>query len=828
MASRKLAKYRAKRDFNKTAEPSGAKSAKTSGHSYLIQKHAARRLHYDFRLEMGGTLKSWAVTRGPSLNPEDKRLAVHVEDHPLDYGGFEGTIPKGEYGGGTVMLWDQGAWEPIGNAERGYKKGHLDFELHGKRLKGRWHLVRMHGNRRGDEKRENWLLIKGRDKYADDNGEAALEKFQKSVLSQRSMQGIAGGKGKTWQSKPTATKSPKKKSAKQSARTASPPDFVPPQLATLVSAPPKGEGWVHEIKFDGYRLLARIENGEVSLTTRANNDWTAKFKELAGQLAALHVDNALIDGEVVHLADDGTMSFHALQNALSTGKKQGLHYYAFDLLFLNGEDIRDRPLTERKALLEKLLKKAHKHIHYSEHFAESGTKVLDHACHIALEGIVSKRADAAYHSGRDEHWLKSKCIKEQELVIGGFTEQPKHPGFLGALLMGYYEKGDFIFAGKVGTGFNAKEGRDLLKKLKALKQKTAAFKNVPTASRRGAFFVEPKLVAHINFAEWTPDGHMRHPSFQGVREDKPAQDIVREKPKAPPTKSKSQTKKSKERVGEVTITHPDKEMYGDAGITKRDLAAYYEQIAPAMLPHVAGRPISLLRCPNGAEKTCFFQRHAGEGLSPFVKLVKVEGTKEPYLMIEDMRGLLALVQMGALEIHVWGSEAGAPSKPDRLVFDLDPAPDVPFAEVKKAAQDVRGHLKSLKLASFLKATGGKGLHVVVPFKKGPAWKAVKAFARAFAEAMVKEAPDRFTVNIRKDARKGKIFIDYLRNDETASAIAPYSTRARKGAPIAAPLDWKELPKLKKGDAFHMEDALKHTKKDPWKDMAKLKQSLPLA
>jgi bifunctional non-homologous end joining protein LigD len=513
------------------------------------------------------------------------------------------------------------------------------------------------------------------------------------------------------------------------------------------------------------------------------------------------------------------MSFHALQDALSTGKKQDLHFWAFDLLFLDGEDVRDRSLLERKALLHDLLKNPPKPIHYSDHFEASGAQVLHQACSASLEGIISKRTDDTYHSGRGESWVKSKCIKEQELVIGGYTTQPKHPGALDALLMGYYDKRELIFAGKVGTGFSHSEGHALLKKLKALEQKQPPFKSIPRLARRGAVFAKPELVAHVNFTEWTQDGMMRHPSFQGIREDKPAAEVVREKEKAPPVKkpttARSQAAKP---ADEVTLTHPDKQLYPGSSITKRDLADYYEKVAPLMLAQIKGRPISLVRCPAGEGKPCFFQRHGAETLSPFVKPVKLPGDKEPYLMIEDARGLVALVQMGVLEIHVWGSNADDPQHPDRLVFDLDPAPDVPFEAVKKAAEEVRDGLKELKLTSFFKTTGGKGLHVVVPFKKGPGWDEAKNFARAFSEAMAKEAPDRFTTNIRKAARPGKIFIDYLRNGEGASAIAPYSTRARKGAPIALPVDWKELKTLKSGDEFHMKDAVKRVKKDPWRSM----------
>jgi bifunctional non-homologous end joining protein LigD len=830
MPSRKLANYRAKRDFSRTAEPSGNEPQATAGHAYLIQKHAATRLHYDFRLELDGTLKSWAVTKGPSLNPADKRLAVHVEDHPLAYGDFEGTIPKGEYGGGTVMLWDQGSWSPIGDAEKGYKKGKLDFELHGERLKGRWHLVRMHGNRRGDEKRDNWLLIKGKDQFAnEEDGDAALEKYQTSVVSDRSMESLATGKSKVWERKdakaaapepqPAKTKSQPKRAARKKSTLLAPPEFVAPQLATLVTKPPEGKNWVHEVKFDGYRLEARIDVSQVTLTTRNGNDWTDRFKDLASALATLPCQNALLDGEAVHMAADGTMSFHALQNALSTGKKQDLHFWVFDLLFLNGEDVRDKPLLERKALLKELLKTPPRLIHFSDHFEASGTQVLHQACSASLEGIISKRADDAYHSGRGESWLKSKCIKEQELVIGGYTTQPKHPGALGALLMGYYNKSDFIFAGKVGTGFSHSEGHALLTKLKKLEQKQPAFKSIPRLARKGAVFTKPELVAHVNFTEWTADGVMRHPSFQGLREDTPAPEVVREKEQAPPVKKTSKDKSTAATsADEVTLTHPDKLLYPGSSITKRDLANYYEHVAPLMLAQIAGRPISLVRCPAGEGKPCFFQRHGAESLSPFVKPVKLPGDKEPYLMIEDARGLIALVQMGVLEIHVWGSNAEDPGHPDRLVFDLDPAPDVPFADVKKAAEEVREGLKALKLTSFLKTTGGKGLHVVVPFKKGPSWDEAKSFARSFAEAMATEAPDRFTTNIRKAARTGKIFIDYLRNGEGASAVAAYSTRARKGAPIALPIDWNELKALKGGDAFHMKDAVKRANKDPWRAM----------
>ena len=753
-AQKQLAKYRSKRDFSKTKEPSGEGRTSSGGQTYLIQKHAASRLHYDFRLELDGVLKSWAVTKGPSLNPEDKRLAVHVEDHPLDYGSFEGTIPEGEYGGGTVMLWDQGTWEPIGDVHRSYAKGNLTFELHGKRLKGRWHLVRMRG-RPGEGKKENWLLIKGKDEYANAEGDSAIETHTTSVVSRKSMEGIAGGAGKSWsrqgakrKSKAEATEAVAALKKKVRARPERPskPDapkeeavFVAPQLATLVSKPPSGENWVHEIKFDGYRLLAVINDEGVRLFTRAANDWSDRFPPLVDDLAKLKVQSAIIDGEAVHAETDGTFSFHSLQNALSTGKLDRLKYFAFDLLHLNGEDLRSKPLLERKALLAKLLTKAPPDIQYSEHFAETGEQVLHHACHLALEGIISKRADAPYRSGRTEGWLKSKCIKEQEMVIGGYTEQPKHPGMLGALLVGYFEKDALRFAGKVGTGFTHQEGRDLLKKLKSIAADRPPFVSVPSDARRGAKFVTPKLVAHVNFGEWTPDGKLRHPSFQGLREDKPAREVTREKEKplaavkekgavAKPAKRVLPSRASKRNdddkvVAGITITHPDRVLWPERDITKLDLARYYAAIAPRLLKQAGNRPMSLVRCPQGDVGHCFFQRHAGEGMSDHVKGIKVEGHGEgkPYIYIDDAAGLVSLVQMGTIELHVWNATVDAVKTPDRIIFDLDPAPDVAFDRVKDAAREVRDNLKSLGLTSFLKTTGGKGLHVVVPFKPGPAW-----------------------------------------------------------------------------------------------------------
>lgn len=857
-AQSNLATYRAKRDFTRTREPSGEKSQNAAGYRYLIQKHAASQLHYDFRLELNGVLKSWAVTRGPSLNSEDKRLAVHVEDHPLDYGTFEGTIPQGQYGGGTVMLWDQGRWEPLGNAEGDLARGNLTFLLHGERLKGRWHLVRLRGKRPGDSKRENWLLIKGKDEYAKAEGDFAIEKFQTSVVSGRKMKGIAGASGQSWSKSGARTKSAaeandavealQRKERAAATRSAmkipalgkgnASAGFMAPQLATLVPEPPCGGNWVHEIKFDGYRLLAVVANGHASLFTRAANDWSERFELLCSNLAKLKVSSAVVDGEVVCLNDDSSFSFHGLQNALSTKRLDRLRYYAFDLLHLDGVDVRERPLLERKALLQKIIAKAPS-IFYSEHFVESGDQVLSHACQLALEGIVSKRADAPYRSGRTNLWLKSKCIKEQEFVIGGYTEQPQHPGVLGALLVGTFEAGTLRFAGKVGTGFTHAAGGALIKKLHARAATASPFVKLPTDLRRGARFVTPSMVAHVNFSEWTPDGKLRHPSFQGLREDKPAREVVSEKEKPLSTVIKararaalkgSKASESEARVANVLITHPDRMLWPEAGVTKLELARYYEAIAPRLLAQVGNRPISLVRCPNGPAAQCFFQRHVTDGMSAHVHGVKVAGHGEgkAYIYINDAEGLVSLVQMGTIELHAWNATVDDVKRPDRLIFDLDPAPELPFDAVKRAARDVRTNLKTFGLVSFLKTTGGKGLHVVVPFAHGPSWSEAKQFARSFADAMARAAPDRFTINNRKNVRTGRIFIDYLRNDETSSAVAAYAVRARPNAPVSMPIDWKELPSIETGAAFSIKDALKR-RSDPWKAVRKVaRQRLPVA
>ena len=931
----KLAKYRAMRDFKKTQEPAGNDAPEQAkGLRYLIQKHAATRLHYDFRLEWEGVLWSWAVTRGPSLDPADKRLAVHTEDHPIEYGDFEGTIPHGEYGGGTVMLWDTGTWEPLpqknSDIGRDYARGKIHFLLHGERLKGEWILLKMKG-RAAQGKHENWLLIKAEDQFAKHGkGNHAIQTHTTSVITKRGFDEIKAGalewksgsarkkpavaKTKTLPAKPAKSAS-KTTAAKHAAATiAEPiPKNIGLQLATLVEEPPRGKEWLHEIKFDGYRLLVRIEGGHVRMITRNGKDWTAKFQQLADAFASLETGDALIDGEVVVQGADGSMKFSDLQHALTEDDQRNMRFYAFDLLYANGRDIRHEPLRERKKQLRALLPKTHARLHYSEDFAGSGEDVLHHACSIALEGIISKRADRPYTSGRGKDWLKSKCIHEQEFAIGGYT-LPSHDGpGIGALLLGYYEDGQFTYAGRVGTGFDNAMSLSLRSKLGKLARETMPFEQYSDQGRRGAAWkkdvrwVKPRLVCQVVFTEWTPEGHLRHPSFQGMREDKKAQDVVREreaklkdgsagadkKPRArvaknaageskpeprlsstvkqiakkaageiasqskpmkksvgksvsPPAISKGIAKKSagksaattsskksgRLQVGGISVSHPERVVFAESNITKGEAAEYYLAVAPFMLPHVAGRPVSLMRCPDGAGAECFFQRHATPGMPDTLEVVDIAAgpEEENYMTLHTADGLVAAVQMGGLELHVWGAEAADVERPDRIVFDLDPDEAVPFVKVKDAARLCRARLKKLGLESFIKTTGGKGLHVVVPFKKGPGWAAVKQFAHAFSALLAEEQPDNFTVNMRKALRKGKIYLDYLRNERSASAVAPYSLRARAGAPVAMPIEWSQLEKLASPAHYTLRNTpayVQKRKKDPWAEMAKVKQKLPV-
>jgi bifunctional non-homologous end joining protein LigD len=909
--------YRKKRKFGVTAEPRGRKGQRR-GDRYVIQKHAARRLHYDLRLELDGVMKSWAVTRGPSLDPGEKRLAVHVEDHPIEYNSFEGTIPQGEYGGGTVMIWDRGRWIPEGDPHKGYAKGHLDFVLEGAKLRGRWHLVRMRGRDR--DRHENWLLIKGRDDQARSGRQAdILEDEPLSVASGRSMDEITAGKGKerVWHSnrsakaraadarpqtqrefraelqaqsrsrrnataapksdpkakskgRPAAKPPGKRKSAAKAAmpvaarRSAEPvranprrnalPDFVPPSLATLHSAPPDGAEWIHEIKFDGYRIEARLDRGTVRLLTRKQLDWTHRFERIAKAVAALPADTALLDGELVVENEQGASSFSLLQTDLKDGREDRFVYWIFDLLHLDGRDLTREPLTVRKAALRRLLQGQRRNgaLRYADDFAERGPAIFKHACELGLEGVVSKLRDAPYRSGRSENFIKTKCHNEQEFVVAGFTPSTAMPNAVGALTVAFHEDGKLRYAGRVGTGYTHQTARDLWRRLSALRIERAPLALPKDERRKNVMWVKPELVVEVEFRGVTHDGLLRQAAFKGVREDKPAGEVVRETPAedAMPAKQR-QMRKSADRkpsreatkpsrkpapaparsggkhveVADVALTHPDRIYWADVGVTKQDLADYYVEAWKLMAPHLVNRPLAIVRCPDGITGECFFQKHIAANIKDSPLRHVVDSKEHDVIAVEKLRDLVELAQFGALEIHVRGSRMGRLEVCDRIVFDLDPGESVGWKEMVAAAQETRDRLKALKLKSFVKLSGGKGIHVVVPIA-GADWETTKQFAARLAASMTADSPQRYLAKMTKSLRKGKIFIDYFRNSREATSVAVYSTRARAGAPISMPVSWEALARTTAGNQFTLENWKKNSKADPWAEIGKVRQRLP--
>jgi len=797
-----LALYNAKRNFAKTAEPAGT-LAPGNGNSFMVQKHDATWLHWDFRLEIDGVLKSWAVTRGPSLDPGEKRLAVRTEDHPLSYATFEGSIPAGEYGGGTVMLWDRGTWSPIkGKSAKDLDKGHLHFVLEGERMKGEWLLIRL--KPRAKEKRENWLLRKIDDAAAGGT-DVLVEEALTSVSTGRTMVEIAEGKSspargggpaklvegagrkRTTRRKGDTGGSPPSTPAKR--RGGPPPrageDFQELQLCTLVDSVPSGSAWLHEVKYDGYRALVSVANSKAKVFTRSGLDWTDKFAAIAEAAAKLPVKSALIDGEIVAFKD-GHPDFSTLKDAISSGGDMTL--FAFDLLALDGEDLTGLSNLDRKARLEPLIPTDDDRLRYSDHVVGAGEQLFETMCREGLEGIVSKRADAPYLGKRTKAWLKVKCTHRQEFVIVGWLPSDKKRGFK-SLLLGVREGKTYRYAGKVGTGFDQALMDDLRDRLDALDRKTPTV-DAPKAAVRGAKWVTPKLVAEIAFAEVTPDGVLRHSSFIGLREDKAAKDVVAETPAPLPAAEESAAP-----VTTVTVSSRDRLIFEDSDVTKGDLADYYAAVSGIMLPFAGNRPISLVRCPQGRSRACFFQKHDAGSFGDAVHKVKIrekDGSTEDYLYVDDADGLVACVQMGTIEFHGWGSSNATLEKPDRLVFDLDPDEGLDFGDTKTAAEHLKNQLAELGLVSFPMLSGGKGVHVVVPLTPEAEWPAVKDFADRFARALAGAEPERFVATMAKAKRKGRIFIDWLRNQRGATAVMPYSARARAGAPVAAPVSWSEL------------------------------------
>ncbi len=861
------------RDFGVTEEPRGAarkpKSQARDGLPFVIQKHAATRLHYDFRLGWDGVLKSWAVTKGPSYNPADKRLAVQVEDHPWEYRDFEGIIPKGQYGGGTVMVWDKGFWLPHDDVDQGLKGGHLKFELHGQKLLGDWVLVRMHGRNDRPDK-PNWLLIKEKDKFAREASSAPItDEAPNSAASGRTMEQIAARKDRVWNSKDSssnAAQSTGESKTSQHPKIQKPlarkpiaevrklpvkkfPGFISPQLAQSTTAAPGGEDWIHELKLDGYRIQIQVQSDErrgskdhsVKLLTRKGLDWSARMPDIASAARQLPVKNAILDGEAVVLDDRGVSNFSELQAAFQRDRHSYITYYAFDLLYLDGHDLRDLPLFRRRSILEKLLIGTEgTPLKMSEGIEGKGAVVFEKACVLGAEGIVSKLATSKYTSGRAGTWLKIKCHLEQEFVIGGFTLPSKGTVGVGALLLGYYQAGKLIYAGRTGTGFTQSTHRSLRASFDMLSSKQSPFVDVPREMQRGAHWLKPQLVAQVVFSTWTRDTLVRQAAFKGLREDKPADEVTRETAILPESRESAKTgkqssqdlpRKGKTAMQDVALTHPEKVLDAESGLTKLALAEYFEAVSDNMLPHVADRPLSVVRCPDGNRKPCFFQKHVGMGTAHGVKSVTIRnrksGAKEEFLTVDSVTGLIGLAQMGVLEIHTWGARNESVDHPDRIVFDLDPDPSIDWETLAATAQEFKKRLSKVGLKSFLKTTGGKGLHVVAPIRPEHEWPTIKQFAHELVLQFEREQPGLYITKMSLAARKNRIFLDYLRNDREATSVAPYSPRARSGAPVAMPLRWDEL-KLSNMPKFHISDFDKWSgrlRRDPWTKLSETDQSL---
>lgn len=796
----KLRQYRAKRNFSRTNEPVGRISRKQLL-DFVVQKHAARRLHYDFRLEWEGVLLSWAVTKEPSADPSLKRLAVRTEDHPVSYKTFEGTIPQGEYGAGTVVRWDEGIWEPLNDVAEGLERGKLHFNLHGKRMTGSWTLIRMQKNPK-QKSRENWLLIKNRD---------TKTRVEKNARKRKILPSASDIKIDISANRDFKSKSKKNYSLKQ----AKLPVFRKPQLALLMNHPPPGDDWLHEVKFDGYRCLTAIAGDKIKCYTRSGQDWSEKFRGIPQAVAALDCVSALLDGEIIApLKRSHRSSFSALQKILAEGER--VDYMVFDLLELDGKNLQSLPLLARKSKLQTLLQTAPEDspLKYSEHVQGSGIKVFHAICAAGGEGIISKNATAPYLSSqRSRDWQKIKCTKRQEFIVGGYSPSNKKGRAFASLLIGSFQANSLCYRGRVGSGFSEKDLTLLANKLRPIAKKQSPFDAVPALIARDAHWVQPRLVVEIDFTEFTADGAIRHGVFLGLRNDKPALEVKDEEivPRKSPTTVPT--------LHGIRLSHPGRVVYPAMEITKYDMAHYYDVINARMLPYCTGHLLSLLRCPQGRAQHCFYQKHVSEGFPaalPQTQVKESAGACKKYWYMKNVAGLIAAVQMGTLEFHIWGSRQDKVEKPDRLVFDLDPDASLNFSFVREAAFQIRDRLETLGLKSFAMLTGGKGIHVVAPMRRIADWRITKAFAKAFATTLAESYPDLYTANLSKRERQGKIFIDWLRNQRGATAICPYSTRARANAPVATPVSWEELHFIESASQFSIGDVLKRIKKpDPW-------------
>ncbi|MCB8818021.1 DNA ligase D [Desulfosporosinus shakirovi] len=809
----KLNEYNQKRNFARTLEPEGITEVAQEGLKFVVQHHIARRDHYDFRLEWEGALLSWAVPKGPSYDTRDKRLAVRVEEHPLEYRNFEGTIPKGEYGGGVVMLWDEGCWEPYGDVDDGLREGMLKFVLKGRRLKGKWALVRLKG--KAGEKQENWLLLKEKDEYAK-TGEGMSE-FTTSIRTGRTMTEIEKGE--------------------EERITSNPFNSTGVQLAKSVNRVPEGEGWLYELKYDGYRILAYIEGNSVRLITRNGHDYTTRFQDVVSSLVEWAEGRAMIlDGEMAITDAGGKTDFQALQSYLKNPQAKNLTYIVFDLLALEGADLRRYCLIDRKETLEALLKDAPKNLHYSRHVKGKGKESFRTACEAGMEGIVGKKADSIYSGARNGDWIKLKCDQRQEFVIGGYTLTDKKTSGVSSLLLGVYAGRELVYAGRAGTGLSEADMKELEEKFAGMKRREPPFQLVPKPrSKEKITWLEPELVAEIKFAEWTADHLIRQASFKGLRTDKNPKDIKKEKADEdiqPPSAAKEtegivEANTNGLIIEGIKISNPDKVIFDDPEITKGDVIRYYAQVAERMLPYVNRRILSIVRCPKGISQTCFYKKHPGPGSIGIVTIPISTGggEMEDYFYIENPAGLIAEAQMGTLEFHIWGSRVEELEKPDFMVFDLDPDEGMDLSRVRQGVRDVKNILAELSLNSYLKTSGGKGYHVVVPLKPAAPWDGFYNFAKRVAQVMEQKWPDRYTSNVRKAKRTNKIFIDWIRNGRGATSIAPYSIRARKGAGVSMPIGWDELNTVAP-DGVNMAEALRRIGgNDPWKDFFRNNQQL---